>query len=117
MSMQSDHLETFLNYCNSLRDVYIKWIADPDAPNNQMLELILDQFITLCGDFLEMESFKARAEYPACKLLQELYKKIIDFDEIFYMDFKDPRWIAIQDLARKTEKALTTLIEEQRPHG
>ncbi|HEY5260162.1 MAG TPA: hypothetical protein VIJ46_05880 [Rhabdochlamydiaceae bacterium] len=115
--MQSDNLESFLNYCNSLRNVYIRWIADPDASNNPMLEFTLGQFIRVCGDFLEMESFKAHAERPACKLLQELYEKIIEFDEISYIDFKDPRWITIQDLARKTEKALTTLIEEQRPHG
>lgn len=115
--MQSDNLESFLNYCESMRDVYIKSIADPDAPNNPMLEFTLGQFKSLCGDFLEMESFKAHAEHPACKLLQELYDKLIDFDEISDIDFKDPRWIAIQALATKTEKALTTLIREHRPHG
>ncbi len=113
----SDTVESFINWCNSMRVVYIKWIADPNAADNPYLELTLGQFITCCGRMLEMQTFKAYAEHPACKFLQELYEKINDFDEIYYMDFKDPRWIAIQDLARKTEKALTTLIGELRPHG
>jgi hypothetical protein len=117
MSMSEDNLETFYNFCKSLAEVHIKWMADPKAHERETLETTITDFLADSRNFFELEGYKTYKNHPACIQL----KKLNEVLETYYFDGTtsspfsptDPEWIEIQTLAKKTLKSLYTLINEK----
>lgn len=52
--------------------MHVHWIADPNAPDDAILELTVDQFKTFSSNLFELQAFKTYSNHPACKVIREL---------------------------------------------
>lgn len=125
MPMLTDNLEVFLNFCDSLANVHIKWIEDPTAHERMSLSTTIMDFLSDCRSFFKLETYKIYANHPAMILLQRLYERIEAFrldDDRSYKLFDtfelptDQHWNEIQKLAIKTHEALNIFVKELRTH-
>jgi hypothetical protein len=120
MSVQKHNLEIFLNFCKSLVNVHIKWISDPEAYRRETTATTVEDFLTDCGRFFNLETYKKNAAHPACVQLKDLYEALRSYysDKTVcdYFSPIDPQWTRIQTIARRTQESLNVLIKEKEQH-
>jgi len=129
ITTMSMYIESFLNACESLHDLSIKWLGDPLLqkkdwdnlnPDVRVIDIKIEEFLSLSEDLFEYELFEKKSTHPAFKLLKTLYDKVDSFYSSKHIlktsskekYFKDSKWLEIQALAKKTGETLEIFIKE-----
>lgn len=123
-------IDCFLNSCENLID-FLGWISSFEQQKETFEEwksirgpydAFVEDFTGLCKDMFETPEYKMYADRQALCFLKELYELAdahwYQMQEVIKVEeedlFRDPEWIKIRDLAKRTIDALEPFVEEER---